>query len=160
MKLRTVLPTLIHLLTYLNRKRKAKLYQQWVDRADLAPEAIPPEETTEDVLPEVDTKRLRQNIQYVLLGFFLGVFCFGLILLIYNYPNYRWERDLIVAIITLVFGFINIYQYKKDRLIINSDHIKFNGQVIYSFEIVDIKRDRYNILLKLINGEIKSRLCL
>ena len=112
------------------------------------------------MIPEI--RNINQNKykkSYLLVTGLISI-CFGLILLIYNYPNYRWERDLIVAIITLVFGFINIYQYKKDRLIINSDHIKFNGQVIYSFEIVDIKRDRYNILLKLINGEIKSRLCL
>ncbi len=107
------------------------------------------------MIPEI--RNINQNKykkSYLLVTGLISI-CFGLILLIYNYPNYRWERDLIVAIITLVFGFINIYQYKKDRLIINSDHIKFNGQVIYSFEIVDIKRDRYNILLKLINGEIK-----
>ena len=112
------------------------------------------------MIPEI--RNINQNKykkSYLLVTGLISI-CFGLILLFYNYPNYRWERDLIVAIITLVFGFINIYQYKKDRLIINSDHIKFNGQVIYSFEIVDIKRDRYNILLKLINGEIKSRLCL
>ena len=67
---------------YQRTRRKRRLYQQWVERADLAPEAVPTEEVVEDIIPKIDTKQLRLRILYILVGFSLGVLCMGLILLI------------------------------------------------------------------------------
>ncbi len=82
MKLWTALSKAYKILGYLRRRRKVKLYQQWVERGDLVPEAIPPEEVAEDIIPKIDKKQLRLNILYMLLGASMLILCVGLILLI------------------------------------------------------------------------------
>ena len=82
MKLWTVFSKAYKILGYPRRRRKVRLYRQWVERADLAPGAIPPEEVAEDVTPKIDKKQLRLPILYVLLGVSWGILCVGLILLI------------------------------------------------------------------------------
>ncbi len=82
MKLWTVLHKANDVFKYLRTRRKRRLYQQWVDKADLAPEAVPPEEVAEDIIPKIDTKQLRLRMLYILVGFSLGILCMGLILLI------------------------------------------------------------------------------
>ena len=86
MKLWTVLSKAINILNnilnYLPRRRKGRLYQQWVKRADLPPEAIPHEEIAEDIIPKIDKEQLRLHILYILLGASLVILGLGLILLI------------------------------------------------------------------------------
>ena len=88
MKLSVVLSKLssiLNTLNYFQRRRKGKLYEQWVQRAGLPPEAIPREkiaEVAEDVTPKIEKERLHQPILYVLLGASLVIFCVGFILLI------------------------------------------------------------------------------
>jgi len=81
MKLWAVLFKACKIPGYLRRSRKKKLYQQWIEKADLAPEAIPPEEVTEDIIPKIDKERLHLPILYILLGVSLGILFVGLILL-------------------------------------------------------------------------------
>ena len=73
-------------LKYLRRRRKGKLYEQWVQRADLPPEAIPRKKVVEDVTPKIERERLQQPtlyvLLYVLLGASMAVLCMGLVLLI------------------------------------------------------------------------------
>ena len=82
MKLRTVLSKANDILRYPQRRRKTKLYGQWVEQADLAPEAVPVEEVAKDIIPKRDKERLRLPLLYIFLGFFLGILCMGLIFLI------------------------------------------------------------------------------
>ncbi len=86
MRLRAILSdagsVLNNALSYSQRRRKGKLYQEWVERAGLPPEAIPHEEVAEDIMPKIDTERLRQPLLYMLLGAALLILCFGVILLI------------------------------------------------------------------------------
>jgi len=68
---------------YLQRRRKRRLYQQWVERAGLSPEAIPREEVPEDVTTEkVNKELLRLHILYILLGVSVIILCVSLSLLI------------------------------------------------------------------------------
>lgn len=73
-------------LNYFRGRRKEKLYEQWVQRAELPPEVIPRKKVIEDVTPKIERERLQQPILYVLLYVLLGaslvVLCMGLILLI------------------------------------------------------------------------------
>lgn len=82
MKLGTRLSKAYKILGYLRRRRKVKLYQQWVKMANLAPGAIPAGEVAEDIIPKIDKGQLRRHILYLLLGFSLGVLCTGLIFII------------------------------------------------------------------------------
>ena len=70
------------MLKYFRRKKKRKLYQQWVERASLSPDAVPQEEVAEDMIPQIDKKQSRLNILSILLGISLVILCAGLILLI------------------------------------------------------------------------------
>jgi len=65
-------------------RKKRKLYQQWIDKAGLSPEAVPQEEVPEDLIPEIGIgkKQLRLPILYMLLGACLVILCVGLILLV------------------------------------------------------------------------------
>ena len=47
------------MLKYFQRKRKEKLYQQWVERSSLPSDAIPREEVAEDMIPQVDKQQSR-----------------------------------------------------------------------------------------------------
>jgi len=70
-------------LKYLRRRKKGKLYQQWVDMANLPPDALPNENVTEDrMIPQTDKHQSRLTILYILLGIALVVVCTGLILLL------------------------------------------------------------------------------
>jgi len=85
MKLSAILAKLsgiINMLSYFQRRRKGKLYEQWVQRADLPPEAIPREKVDEDISPKKEPKLLKQPILYFILGASLVIFCMGFILLI------------------------------------------------------------------------------
>ncbi len=87
MKSRIVLSKANSILTnipnYLQRRRKERLYQQWVEKAGLPPEAIPWEEVPEDITTKkVDKEPSRLHILYIFLGVFLVVWCVGLTLLI------------------------------------------------------------------------------
>ena len=85
MKLSTVfskLSSILDTLNYFRRRRKEKLYEQWVQRADLPPEAIPREKVREDIRPKAEKESLQQPILYILLGASLVIFCAGFILLI------------------------------------------------------------------------------
>jgi len=74
---------LTNLPNYLQRRRKGRLYQQWVEKAGLPPEAIPREEVPEDITTEkVGRELLRLQILYILLGVSLVILCVGLTLLI------------------------------------------------------------------------------
>lgn len=72
------------MLKYFRRRKKRKLYRQWVERANLSPDAIPQEEVAEDRLPmsQADKQRLHPTILYILLGVAVVVLGAGLILLI------------------------------------------------------------------------------
>ncbi|MFC1940133.1 hypothetical protein ACFLXO_05560 [Chloroflexota bacterium] len=85
MKLESVLSQISKTFGYPGRRRKAKLYRQWLQSGDLAPEAVPRDETAGDIIPripKIDTHHLRQHILYVLLGVFIGASGLGLILVI------------------------------------------------------------------------------
>jgi len=98
-------------LKYFRRKRKEKLYRQWVKQAGLPPEAARPEpdksesarpqvdsaeairrraddriathpEVTGDMMAEIGKDRLSLRLLYVLFGVALLILCVGLILLI------------------------------------------------------------------------------
>ena len=81
MKLWTALAKIHNLLGYMQRRKKKRLYKQWIERADLPPEAMPKEEFAEEQISEVDKKQLYRRLLYILLGVFLVVLCVGLILL-------------------------------------------------------------------------------
>lgn len=70
------------MLKYFQRRKKKKLYRQWVERANLSPDAIPREEVAEDMIPQIDKQQSHLPILYILLGVAVVVLCVGLILLI------------------------------------------------------------------------------
>ena len=74
------------MLKYFQRRKERKLYRQWVERANLSPDAIPQEEVAEDriPMPQADKQQSRLTILYILLGVAVVVLCAGLILLIVN----------------------------------------------------------------------------
>ena len=79
-------------MKYFQRRKKRKLYRQWVERSGLSPDAIPREEVAEDMIPrvdkqqyrisQVDKQQSRLNILSILLGICLVILCAGLILLL------------------------------------------------------------------------------
>jgi len=82
MKLRTLLSKANSVLSYLQRRRKAKLYQQWVERAGLPSDAVPEEESAGDIIPKIHKEQLRIPILYMLLGAALVILFVGVILII------------------------------------------------------------------------------
>ena len=76
------------LMKYFQRRKKRKLYRQWVQRASLPRDAIPREEVAKDRIPriprilQVDKPQSRPTILYILLGVAVVGLCAGLILLI------------------------------------------------------------------------------
>lgn len=72
------------MLKYFQRRKKRKLYQQWVERASLSPDALPREEVAEDMItiPQADKQQSRLAILYILLGVAVIILCAGLIILI------------------------------------------------------------------------------
>ena len=72
------------MLKYFRKKKKRKLYQQWVERANLSPDAMPREEVAEDMItmPQADKQQSHPIILYILLGVALVVLCAGLVILI------------------------------------------------------------------------------
>jgi len=86
MKLTTALSKANSILSstfnYLRTRRQRRLYQQWIEQADLPPEAIPREEVAKEIAPRIEKKRLRVYLLFMLLGAALVIACGGLILLI------------------------------------------------------------------------------
>jgi hypothetical protein len=74
------------MIKYLQRRKKKKLYQQWVERANLSPDAVPPEEVAEDgvVMPQAGEQQSQSHLTllYILLGIAVAVVCAGLVILI------------------------------------------------------------------------------
>ena len=74
---------LTNIPNYLPRRRKGSLYQQWVEKAALPPEAIPREEIPEDITTKKVLKELlRLHILYILVGVSLVILSVGLTLFI------------------------------------------------------------------------------
>lgn len=88
-------------MKYFQRKKKEKLYRQWVKEGSLPPETIqPPIESVEGVRPQVSkpvttppkvgggrmremgNNRLGRRLLYLLLGVSLVILCAGVILLV------------------------------------------------------------------------------
>ena len=82
MKIGQVFSKVGNILKYLRRRREKRLYQQWVERAELPPEAIPQEKVAEEIIPKIDKNRPPLNILYILLGVSIVFLGTGLILLI------------------------------------------------------------------------------
>lgn len=72
------------MLKYFRRKKKRELYRQWVERANLSPDAMPREEVAEDriSMPQADKQQLHPTMLYILLGVAVVVLLAGLILLV------------------------------------------------------------------------------
>lgn len=70
------------LFRYLQTRKKRKLYKQWMDKAELSPEAIPSESVEEEVVPEMDNNQSRLRLLYIFLGVSFAILCTGIILLI------------------------------------------------------------------------------
>ena len=84
MRFQVVLSKASSILKRMRTRKQRKLYQQWVEQAGLSPEAIPREEVTEDLVPEVGKGKEQQRlpILYMLLGACVLILCVGLVLLI------------------------------------------------------------------------------
>jgi hypothetical protein len=69
---------------YFQKRKKRKLYQQWVEMASLPSDAIPRKEVDADriPIPQADKQRIRLNILSILLGVAFVILCTGLILLL------------------------------------------------------------------------------
>ncbi len=80
------------MLKYFQRRKKRELYRQWVERANLSPEAMPREEVAEDRISHRQRQLISQDtvgkqqshltILYILLGVALVLLCAGLVFLI------------------------------------------------------------------------------
>ena len=72
------------MLKYFRRKQKRKLYQQWVEKANLSPDAIPREETAEDMITmsQADKQQSHLTVLYILLGVAVALLGAGLTFLI------------------------------------------------------------------------------
>ena len=69
------------MLKYFRRRKKGKLYRQWVERSSLPSDAIPREEVAEDMMPPEGKQQSHLDLLSILLGIALVVLCAGLILL-------------------------------------------------------------------------------
>ncbi|MFC2017499.1 hypothetical protein ACFLUD_03705 [Chloroflexota bacterium] len=84
MRFQIILSKVDDILKYRRKKRKKKLYRQWVETSGLPSEAIPEEELAGDIMPEIDKNKLRLKVLYISLSASIMIFCTGLILLIIN----------------------------------------------------------------------------
>ena len=86
MKFQYVISKINDILTYPQRRRKKRLYQQWVDRAGLPPEAVPEEEKATDkiTIPKIDKDKLGKRAPYLLLVALAVIIIVLLIILIIN----------------------------------------------------------------------------
>ncbi len=84
MRFQIILSKVNDILKYPRRKRKKRLYRQWVETSGLPPEAIPEEELAGDIMPKIDENKLRLKVLYISLAASIMIFCTGLILLIIN----------------------------------------------------------------------------
>jgi hypothetical protein len=71
-----------NILNYLRTSGNRRLYKQWMEQADLPPEAIPKEEVPVERLPRAYKRPFRVYVLYILLGAAVVVVFGGLILLI------------------------------------------------------------------------------
>ena len=69
-----ILRKVANILSYLQRRGRKRLYQQWVEKAGLLPEAVP--------LEVQNSWELRLPLLYVFLGASALILCLGIILLI------------------------------------------------------------------------------
>ena len=72
------------MLKFIRRRQKRKLYQQWVERANLSSDALPREEVAEAMIamPRADKRQSRLTLLYILLGVAVVLLCAGLVILI------------------------------------------------------------------------------
>ena len=82
MRPRVILSKASDIFRYLKTRRRRRLYKQWVERAQLPPEAVPREEFAEYIIPKIDKKQLRLPMLYMLLGASLMMLFVGLVLVI------------------------------------------------------------------------------
>lgn len=82
MKPLIILSKVSDLFKYLKTWRRRRLYEQWIEKAELPPEAVPREEFAEDIIPKIDKKKLRPLMLYMLLGASLVILSVGLTLII------------------------------------------------------------------------------
>ena len=69
-------------MRYLRRRKKRKLYQQWVDMANLPSDAVPRERVAEDrMAPQTGGQQSRMTVLYILLGIAIIVLFAGVVLL-------------------------------------------------------------------------------
>lgn len=82
---RTVLSRVGDFLNYLRTRRKRRLYNQWVEMADLPRENIPLDEVSTQIMPEAevrDESSPRLTTLYMMQGASLVLLCVILIILI------------------------------------------------------------------------------
>jgi hypothetical protein len=72
---------LAFLFNYLNKDKKRRLYRQWVDSAELPPEAVPREEEDEEGRPSRGMDQPGFNIPYLLMLLTFIISCITLIVL-------------------------------------------------------------------------------
>ena len=82
MKPQVILYKVRDFFKYLKTWRRRKLYKQWVERGELPPEAVPGEESDEDIIPKIDKERLHLPKLYIILGASLVILCIGITLVI------------------------------------------------------------------------------
>ena len=70
-------------LSYLPKWRKRRLYQEWVDKSELPPDAVPREEFVGEIAPGIGRGQFRRNLMLILLGAFLVLLIEGIVLLVY-----------------------------------------------------------------------------
>ena len=70
------------LFKYLKTWRRRRLYNEWLERGELPPEAVPREELDEDIIPKIDKGKLHLPILYIILGASLVILCLGIALFI------------------------------------------------------------------------------
>lgn len=70
-------------MSFLPKWRKRRLYQEWVDRSELPPDAVPREEFIGEIAPGVGRGQFRRNLMFILLGAALVLLIEGIVLLVY-----------------------------------------------------------------------------
>ena len=71
------------ILSFLPKWRKRRLYQEWVDRSELPPDAVPREEFVGEIAPGIGRGEFRRNLMFILLGAVLVLLIEGIVLLVF-----------------------------------------------------------------------------
>ncbi len=69
-------------MSYLPKWRKRRLYQEWVDKSELPPDAVPREDFAGEIAPGIGRGQFRRNLMFILLGAFLVLLIEGIVLLV------------------------------------------------------------------------------